>query len=33
MLQGLNSTLQEKRHELGTQKRASSTAFQSLDAG
>jgi hypothetical protein len=33
MLQGLNSMLQEKHHELGTRKRASSTAFQSLDVG
>jgi hypothetical protein len=33
MLQGLNPTLQEKRHELCTQKRTSSTTFQLLDAG
>jgi hypothetical protein len=33
MLQGLNSMLQEKHHELSTQKCTSSTALQLLDAG
>jgi hypothetical protein len=33
MLQGLNPTLQEKRHELRTRKSTSSTTFQFLDAG
>jgi hypothetical protein len=32
MLQGLNPTLQEKRHDLCTRKRTSSTTFQLLDA-
>jgi hypothetical protein len=33
MLQGLNPMLQEKRHELCTRQRTSSTTFQLLDAG
>jgi hypothetical protein len=33
MLQGLNPTLQEKSHELCTQKSTSSATFQLLDAG
>jgi hypothetical protein len=33
MLQGLNPTLQEKCHELRTQKSTSSTTLQLLDAG
>jgi hypothetical protein len=33
MLQGLNSTLQEIRHELSTRKCTSSTTLQLLDAG
>jgi hypothetical protein len=31
VLQGLNSKLQEKRHELGTRKSTSSTTLQLLD--